>query len=235
MNALMPLDQAALVTRVQSLFDAERSLRTLHDELAEADTATLLTVFRQELDAAKALSDENEVELRLTRLAVILGHHKGDAVIDLLIDLLDSSITDARLAAGEVLVDLAIARYKEVAAGIERAIGRLPKGSLAIRELPYVLAGVIAESSETGAFDLITKFLKHEDGDTVAGAIEVLVDIGDPKASALLLPLERDARIVQMEDAEGGESGSATIGELAKEGRRLLNPTPAKSSRRERR
>ena len=55
----------------------------------------------------------------------------------------------------------------------------------------------------------------------MAAAIEALVEIGDPAGAPMLKALEKDTRVVQLEDDEG-EEGKVTIGELATEARELL-------------
>ena len=170
------------------------------------------------MDAARALASSEEQALRLTRIASLLGDLHGAAVVDLLIDLLGGDEPEARHAAGEALEGLAYDRFKEVALGVERALDRLPAGSPALSELPYL----IAEIPEPGAARLLGRFLRHADPEAVAAAIEALVEVGDPSVAGLLAPLEKDTRAVQLEDDEG-EEGKVTIGELATEARALLS------------
>jgi hypothetical protein len=60
----------------------------------------------------------------------------------------------------------------------------------------------------------------------VASAIEAVVEMGDPSALALLEPLAKDARKVELED-EGGTEGEATIAELVAEARSILSKEQA--------
>jgi HEAT repeat protein len=143
---------------------------------------------------------------------------QGPRIVDLLIDILGCDEPEARQAAGEALSGLAWDRFKEVALGVERALDRLPEGSLALSELPYLLA----ELPEPGAVKLVARFLAHRDADAVAAAVEALAETGDPAALPLLDPLVADTRKVQLED-EGGTQGQATIAELVAEARALLN------------
>src|SRR5262249_45903420 len=117
--------------------------------------------------------------------------------------------------AGEALEELAFDRFKEVALGIERALARLPSGSPALSELPYLLA----EVGEPGCLKLLGRFLGHADADAVASAVEALVELGDPRAAHLLAPLEKDARQVQLSEEDGER---VAIGDLAMEARQLL-------------
>jgi HEAT repeat protein len=203
--------EAEVSRLLPELFDAERSVRRIHAELAKADPPGLLDGIDGAVRDALDLGDEDEGALRLVRLASLLGELEGPRAVDLLIDILGSEEPEARHTAGETLEDLAFDRFKEVALGVERALERLPSGNSALLELPYLLAGI----GEPGVRKLLGRFLAHEDPEAVAAAIEVFVDMGDAGAASLIAPLERDTR-------EEGEEGIATIGELATEAKKLL-------------
>jgi HEAT repeat protein len=185
---------------LSNLFEAERRVRDLHDEICSADSNAVLDAVARLLPGALAESDELEAALRLDRLAMILGELEGARAVDLLIDILASDLPEARATAGEQLEGLAFDRFKEVAKGIERALA----------ELPYV----IAEVPEPGVSKLLEKFLGHDDPDAVAAAIEVGVELGDPGLLPLLEKLQDDERSVEMTD-ENDEAQEVTIGELA--------------------
>jgi hypothetical protein len=215
--------ESPLQSQLKSLFDAERTARALHAEIVRVaardggGTDKLVALLKEEAAAARALKDPEEQAIRLVRIATLLGDLQGAGVVDLLIDLLGGDEPEARHAAGEALEGLAYDRFKEVALGIERALTRLPSGNAALSELPYL----IAEIPEPGAAKLLGAFLRHADPEAVAAAIEALVEVGDPGAASLLAPLEKDGRVVQLEDDEG-EEGKVTIGELATEARTML-------------
>src|SRR6185437_6534543 len=99
-----------------------------------------------------------------------------------------------------------------------RALKRLPIGSPALPELPYLLG----EVPEPGVMRLLGQFLAHKDPDAVAAAIEVLAEIGDPQAVKLLEPLVEDTRVVELADDGGDDTSEASIGELAGEAIELL-------------
>jgi HEAT repeat protein len=206
-----------LTRLLPELFDAERNVRRLHAELAKAEPPLLLDAASAAVREALALDDEDEAALRLVRLASVLGELEGPRAVDLLIDILGSEEPEARSCAGEALSDLAFDRFKEVALGVERGLERLPTGSPALLELPYLLA----EIGEPGVRKLLGRFLAHTDPEAVAAAIEAIVDMGDAGAASLLGPLTDDARRVSLEDEEG-EEGSVTLGELAREAVKLL-------------
>jgi HEAT repeat protein len=205
------------MAQLDALFDAERTARKLHAELVASPRADLVKQLREATRAALATKDEAEAALRLSRLAGLLGDLDGDEVVDLLVDILGSDSGEARVTAGEALEALAFDRWKEVALGIERAALRLPKGSPALTELPFLLA----EVGEPGCVKLLGKFLGHADADAVAAAIEAIAELGDPTAIPLLAPLEKDGRQVQLDDEDAG-SERVAIGDLAHEARELL-------------
>ncbi len=209
--------QADASRLLPELFDAERSVRQLHAQLARADPPALLDAIDVAVREALDLGDEDEGALRLVRLASLLGDLEGPRAVDLLIDILGSEEPEARHAAGEALEDLAFDRFKEVALGVERALDRLAAGNSALLELPYLLGGI----GEPGVRKLLARFLAHEDPEAAAAAIEVIVDMEDTGAASLIAPLESDPREVALEDEEG-EEGTSTIGELATEAKKLL-------------
>lgn len=206
----------AVKDALAGLFEAERRARALHAELVGSSRNDLVTALRDATKEALGIDDEDEAAVRLSRLALVLGDLDGDAVVDLLIDILASESAEARVTAGEALESLAFDRFKEVALGIERALGRLKKGSPALTELPFLLA----EVGEPGCTKLLGRFLKHEDPEAVAAAIEAMAELGDPAAIPLLAPLEKDSRQVQIDDEDGGER--VAIGDLAHEAREIL-------------
>jgi HEAT repeat protein len=203
---------------LNEMFDAERNVRRLHDELASLPPGELLDALSGALAAALKEPNEDEAALRLVRVAALLGEHEGPRAVDGLIDVLSSESPEARRAAGEELEALAYERFKEVAQGVERALKRLPVGSPALPELPYILQ----EIPEPGVVKLVAKFLSHKDADAVAAAIETLAEIGDPSAAAQLEPLSGDDRTVELADDGGDTTSEVTIGELADEAIELL-------------
>lgn len=208
----------AIDQTLNELFDAERNVRRLHDELTLKPPAELLGALTSALAAALREPNEDEASLRLVRIAALLGEHEGPRVIDALIDVLSSDHPEARRAAGEELEGLAYERFKEVAGGVERALKRLPVGSPALPELPYILA----EIPEPGVVRLLGQFLAHADPDAVAASIEAIAELGDPQAIKMLEPLTSDERTVELADDGSEATSEASIGELASEAIELL-------------
>jgi len=204
-SAKVDLDKALI-----GLFDAERRVRELHDEIAENDAEKLCDAVAKSISVASKEPDAQEASMRLERLSALLGELETARAVDLLIDILATGHEDAVSAAGERLESLAFNRFKEVAKGVERALKRLPTGSQALSELPYLLA----EVPEPGVVKLLELFLSHEDPDAVAAAIEVSVEVGDPSIAASIEKLKSDKRTVEMSD-ENEDTAEVTIAELA--------------------
>jgi len=202
-----------LGARLAKLFEAERAVRALHAELLREDPAALMAALGPAAREALELKDATESTLRLVRIAELLTDVNGDASADLLVDILGTEHGEARLSAGEALEERGYSRFKELALAVERALDRLPKDSVALEELPYLLA----EIPEPGVTKLLARFLGLQSAEAVSASIEALVEVGDPGAIKLLEPLEKDARTVSV----AGES-SITIGELAREAIDLL-------------
>lgn len=213
---MVKADRRELEDMLTKLFEAERVVRHLHDTIITTDRALLLDAVAHSMKVA-ARQEEDEASLRLARLAALLGELHGDRVVDLLIDILGCDHAEARFGAGQELTELAFDRFKEVALGVERALKRLPSGSPALEELPYLLIQV----PEPGVAKLLRLFLKHPDPNAVASAIEASVELGDPTMAADVGALKDDPREVEMDD-DSGESARVTIGLLAGEACEVL-------------
>ena len=211
---------ATHAAKLGELFEAERRSRRLHDELADSDREPLLVALRSALaeasGAAGTVLEPEEASLRLVCVARLLGELDGPRVVDALVDILACEHAEARGEAGEQLQGLAFERFREVAEGVERALERLPVGSPALVELPYILV----EVPEGGVLKLLERFLRHEDADAVAAAIEACVEIGDPVVLPAMRELTDDERTTAIVDEEGGDE--VTLGDLAAEAIELL-------------
>jgi len=202
------------------LFDAERESRRLHDVLAARGRGGKLDELLAavgEMVTACAELEAGEATLRLVCIARLLGEFDGPATADGLIDVLNTTHGEARHEAGEQLQGMACDRFGDVSKAVTRALKRLPPGSPALAELPYVLV----EIPERRVVAILGEFLAHEDADAVAAAIEALAEVGDGSTVELLRRLEGDKRVssVGEEDEPGGD---VTIGELASEAIELL-------------
>ncbi len=199
---------------LHAIFDADRSLRTAESQLLEGNPqeveAELLPLLVEAVSEATAHANLEEASMRLERLADLCSQLHGPEMTDALIAILNHESAVVRGAASEALLEVGYERYAEVARGIERALDA-PLSGPAMSELPYFLA----EVAEPSALPLLRRFLAHPDADTVAAAIEAIVQLGDPDAVEALQPLCEDARQVALDDLE--EETSASVGELAEE------------------
>ena len=213
-------NRSSVESALGELFQAEQKARDLADEVAEAPPEIVLAVLTDAVEQARQLADEKDRIGRLDSIAKILAEIGNAGAVDTLIDILGSEEPEARHAAGVALEDLAFERFKEVALGVERALEKLPPDHLALSELPYILI----EIPEPGVVKLVHRFLDHTNEEVAASAIEACVELGDPSSIAKLSRLERDTRLVELDDGETDRNSDAsvTIGELAKEARLLL-------------
>src|SRR5437016_367965 len=156
-----------------ALFAAERALREHERTLLAADPNTLRPLLSAAVREAKTLPDREQAVPRLERLADLCAQVEGPEMADALIAILDDESPSVRVQAAEALADLGFDRYAEVARAIERSLARNTQGP-AMRELPWVLC----EIGEPSARPLITRFLKSEDAEAVASAVEALAELG---------------------------------------------------------
>lgn len=205
-------------TRLHELFELERKVRKLHEQLAEQEVEALLDALTKAIAEARAIDDVDEQGLRLMRVAGLLGELEGARTVDLLIDVLDCDAPEGRNAAGSELEALAYDRFKEVALGVERALARLPEGSIALSELPYLLV----EVPEPGVSKLLVKFLEHADATAVLAGLEAAIELGDPTLLKHIEKLKGDPRSVELTD-DDDEGAVATLGELAEEAAEALS------------
>jgi HEAT repeat protein len=217
---MAPPQKDAIETVLAELFQAQRKARKLAEEISKGPSEVVLSVLVEAIGQARSLRRQEDRLLELESVAQILGQIPGPRAVDALIDILGSEESGARHAAGIVLEEVAYERFKEVALGIERALENLGPDHAALTELPYLLV----EIPEPGVLKLIHRFFDHPNEEVVAAAIEASVELGDPASIPKLARLEKDTRLVEMdqEDEEDGAEASVTIGELAKEARLML-------------
>ena len=204
---------------LEQLFDADRRVREAEASLLAVSSSSnedLEKLLERAADAAFELADREEGSARLIRLSDLCAQVQGPRMADTLLNILNHEDPQVRVAAGEALRDFAYDRYAEVARAVERLLARDAHGP-ALSEIPWILA----EIAEPSAVPLIARCLKHKDAEVVASAIEALAEIGDAEAIALLEPLAKDKRVVDLD--EGETAFSTTIGELAREAIGELN------------
>jgi HEAT repeat protein len=196
---------------LETMFQAERTLRAAEAELLRIPTGELTRLLGSAVDEALGLGQGPEASLRLERLADLCAQVPGPAMVDTLIKVLASDAGRVRVQAAEALVDVAYERYAEVARAVERAVADPKTSSQALEELPWV----IAEVAEPSAVRLLARFLAHSDPLVVASAVEALAELGDPEAVPVLSALKDDPRQVALDEYEGEVTSS--LGELARE------------------
>lgn len=207
-----------LETLLLAMFEADRQVRNAEaDFLSSPDEAERIAVLERAVQEATKSSERRESSLKLERLAELCAQVSGPKMVDCLIQILNEDDPAVRVAAGESLLDVGYERYAELARGIERTLDAGGRAT-ALCELAWI----ISEIGEPSASTLLKRFLKHDQADVVAAAIEAFASIGDPEAIAALTPLLQDRRNVTLSEDEEDEGLATTVGELAKEAIREL-------------
>jgi HEAT repeat protein len=193
---------------LESLFDADRALRAAEDAFLESgENQRLAATLSAAVAEATALTDEEEQELRLMRLADLCAQVQGPETVDALLSILDHEEPAVRNEAGECLIHVAFERFKEVALGVERLLDRGHDGG-SMEELPFVLT----EVRDPDPLPLVVRFLAHPRAEVVASAIEAIASFGEPTAVRHLTKLTKDTREVILPELDDAK---ATIGDLA--------------------
>jgi len=204
-------EQIDVAASLEALFKAERDAREISERLLHAPHAKILDrITRAIADARKQTSDQ-ERGLRLSCLTRVLRDVPGPKAVDLLVDILNDDVEEARVAAGMVLEDMASERLGDVQRGIQRAIEQLPVGSIALCEIPFVVLGL----EDVDVLKMLKPLLAHADPEAVGAAIEALVELADPAAIKLIEPLCNDTRTIRMNDESTGDSEQISVGDLA--------------------
>lgn len=196
----------------ESLFASERQLRALREKVTEEKPDQVFAAISRHLKTARALGETPDAELRLGCLAMLLGDQGGSRSIELLIDILTYEQHDAREVAAEQLQMLAESRFRDFSKAVERALERLPVGSPALTELPFVLGDI----PDDGIIPLLRRFLKHADAHAVAAAVEVSLDLEEPSLLDAVKTLENDTRPITV-IGDDDEPLEITLGELVKD------------------
>lgn len=204
-------EKVDVATALDSLFRAERDLRKLSTQLLHAPHAELIDRIAQSIADARKQASGEERAMRLVCLTRVLRSVPGPKAVDLLIDILNDDEEEARVAAGIALEDMSEDRLGDVQRGIKRAIEKLPPGSIALCEIPFVVLGV----EDADALAMLKPLLQHADPEAVSATIESLVELADPSAIELIEPLRNDTRTVRMDDESTGDSEQITVGDLA--------------------
>ena len=182
----------------------------------------LIDVLGEATSEARERDNEDERVLELQAIAQILGQIEGPRAVDALIDILGSEEPE-RAPGGRRDASRrprSSASKRSLSASSEHSPSCRPS-HLALSELPYLLM----EIPEPGVSKLLQRFLEHTNAEVVAAAIEATVEMGDVASASRLAKLEKDTRLVELEDEEHDghdHPTSVTIGDLAKEARLML-------------
>lgn len=196
----------SLADDLESLFDVDRRAQAAEVAVLAHESVALANGLADAVsDALSETSDD--AELRLRRLTDLCAQVEGPEMADALLAILDHSNPSIRTEAGEALLDVAYARFKEVALAIERRLESGDAGA-AMQELPFVLIQV----RDPDPLPLLAKFLAHPEAGVVGAGIEALAAYGDPNAAPHLEALIEDDRETTLEDLD---DAPVRLGELA--------------------
>jgi HEAT repeat protein len=205
---------------LSALIDADRKLHRARAAFFEqGDTKGRVKAIAAEVRKAQSEGDSVDAGVRLMLMADLLIEVPGAESVKLLLEILGHEDPGVRVTAGEALVESLRDRWSETSKVIEGSFATLSVDAL--REIPFILI----EAGETGVIALLAKLLAHKDGDTVAAAIEALVEVGDKSQLDAIRKLVGDKRPLTVEDQDDdGEEGSGgTVGEVAADALEILS------------
>ena len=191
------------------IIELDSKIADLRDAFDERDAAEQVQALAEVLDRElAAVGEEDPVTIALVR-ATDMAIPLGERGAKLLARGLSHANPDVRRLAGESLLGVAEDGLALVRPAIDYALGA---GCPAAEEMPFLLA----MTDDADAPKAIAEFLKIDDPDAVAAAIEALADFGDPASVPALRTLTADKRVVAVEGEEEGEGLTEwTIGDLA--------------------
>lgn len=201
----------SLRRRLKVIFDAERTLRRAESELLKSNSKELRALLAGAVVEAEKLGNASEACLRLERLADLCAQVPGADTLDALIGMLDHEAPSVRIQACEALVDVGFENYRPLASAVGRALKRR-QPSPGLAQLPWI----IAEIGEADAEKLIQRFLDFESAEIAGAAVEALISLGSEEAFAAIEPLKDDPRVIEIDEDEGREVLSLTIGQLVR-------------------
>lgn len=182
-------------------------LREEFDEFSEQERDKVLS---EEFDRImKEIGEYDPMPVSLFRVADLLSGLSGDRPAEILAKGLDHENPDVRLLSGETLLQIAEEGLDRIMTVVDEAVA---KGGIMAREMPFLLIDV----DDPGVPDAVERFLKSEDAEVVASAIEALAELGDPSSIPALKKLFKDKRTVSVEE-EGEVHEEWTVGKLAEE------------------
>ncbi len=186
----------------------------LMDDFTEFDKseqeAVLVSAFAEQ---TKDIDPDADVPITLVRTAEMLVGVMTEKSAGALCSGLSSENATVRMLCGDAIMHVAEDDLNLLKPSIDQI---LKKGGTAAEELPFVLL----EVDDPEVPRIIEKFLKSQEPEVVASAIEALIEIGDMQSEKELKALVNDKRVVSLD--ESLEDETTTIGELAKDALELL-------------
>lgn len=203
----------------QRLLDADTALREAHQALLGLDDrgAVLAVLQREAARAMAAGADASAAVPVLLRMVDLLRNIDGRGATALLVRLLGHSVFEV-----EDMVHLALEeRMSRCLAEVEEVMeAEVDRGEAADPKVLFEVSGILGLFKPSSALRVLTKLLRHPDGDVVGPAAEALVRLDDPSAIEALDALQDDPRPARMGNTRTEEGSvlvvARTVGSVAR-------------------
>lgn len=198
----------------KEIMDLTEKTSQLMDDFAGLDTAEQETVLTASFSKQiEAISSEADVPITLVRTAEMLVGVMTEKSLKVLASGLGSENATVRMLCGDALMHAAEDDLELFKPAIDDV---LKAGGTAAEEMPFILL----EVDDPEVPSILEKFLKSDEGEVVAAAIEVIIELGAPESEAALKALVDDKRKVTLD--EGNEDETTTVGRLAQDALDIL-------------
>lgn len=202
---------------IEEMFGLDERMAQLaekFDACPQSDRETALVVMFNEV--AGSLAGDAELPLRAPRVVDLLATLEGDAAVQCLAGGLGHANHAMRHLCGEGLLHASADGLEVILPAVEKAF---TAGGAAAEEMAFLLA----EVDDPKVTRQLVRFLKSNEVDVVAAAIESLAEVGDDSCLAELEVLRKDTRKVKIADDAAEEW---TIGQLAQDAIEMLSEEP---------
>ncbi|MCU0661960.1 MAG: HEAT repeat domain-containing protein [Myxococcota bacterium] len=162
---------------------------------------------------AASLSADAELPLRAPRVVDLLASQEGDAAVKILGNGLGHVNSALRHLCAEGLIHCSADGLEVILPAVEMA---LTQGGTAAEEMAFLLA----EIDDSKVTRQLVRFLKSNEAEVVAAAIESLAEVGDESCLPELERLRKDKRKVKVAEETAEEW---TIGQLAEDAIEMFN------------
>ncbi len=160
------------------------------------------------------MASDADLPIRLIRTAEMLIGLGGEAVARHFGAGLDSPNLDIRMLSGDSLMHLGEDGVDAIMPAVEVV---LEKESTGAEEMPFILA----ELDDPEVPSVLARFLRVDNAQVVASAIEACIEAGNDDTRAEIEKLTSDERAVELDDPH--EEEKSTIGQIAKEALELMD------------